>query len=258
MRVIAVTGSASGIGAAIRARLVRDGQRVDRRRPARRRGRRRSRRSPPAARPRSPRVERECGGSLDGLVACAGVGPHVADQALIVSLNYFGAQATARGPARRPGARHAARRRGDLVELEHAAERRLAAGRRLPRRRRSRGAPARRVRIVGPAGLRRLEAGADALAAPQRAACGVGRRRHPTERRRAGTDPDAAAARRARRCPLRPRDPRLSRSHRRRSARRTTSPPRSPSCSAREARFCCGSVLFVDGGTDALLRADQY
>jgi NAD(P)-dependent dehydrogenase (short-subunit alcohol dehydrogenase family) len=25
-----------------------------------------------------------------------------------------------------------------------------------------------------------------------------------------------------------------------------------------EARFCCGSVLFVDGGTDALLRPDQY
>ena len=25
-----------------------------------------------------------------------------------------------------------------------------------------------------------------------------------------------------------------------------------------QARFCCGSVLFVDGGTDALLRPDQY
>jgi NAD(P)-dependent dehydrogenase (short-subunit alcohol dehydrogenase family) len=25
-----------------------------------------------------------------------------------------------------------------------------------------------------------------------------------------------------------------------------------------EARYCCGSVLFVDGGTDALLRPDQY
>ena len=25
-----------------------------------------------------------------------------------------------------------------------------------------------------------------------------------------------------------------------------------------EARFCCGSVLFVDGGTDALMRPDQY
>ncbi len=25
-----------------------------------------------------------------------------------------------------------------------------------------------------------------------------------------------------------------------------------------EARFCCGSVLFVDGGTDALLRPDRF
>jgi NAD(P)-dependent dehydrogenase (short-subunit alcohol dehydrogenase family) len=25
-----------------------------------------------------------------------------------------------------------------------------------------------------------------------------------------------------------------------------------------EARYICGSVLFVDGGTDALLRGDQY
>ena len=25
-----------------------------------------------------------------------------------------------------------------------------------------------------------------------------------------------------------------------------------------EAAFCCGSVLFVDGGSDALLRPDDY
>jgi NAD(P)-dependent dehydrogenase (short-subunit alcohol dehydrogenase family) len=25
-----------------------------------------------------------------------------------------------------------------------------------------------------------------------------------------------------------------------------------------EARYICGSVLFVDGGTDALIRGDQY
>ena len=25
-----------------------------------------------------------------------------------------------------------------------------------------------------------------------------------------------------------------------------------------EAAFCCGSVLFVDGGTDAMFRPDQY
>jgi len=25
-----------------------------------------------------------------------------------------------------------------------------------------------------------------------------------------------------------------------------------------EASFCCGSVLFVDGGTDTMLRPDSY
>src|SRR5262245_6754972 len=92
MGVIAVSGSASGIGAAIRARLTRDGQRVigidlrdaeviadlataDGRAAA------------------IDAVQQQSGGRLDGLVVCAGVGPHVPDQALIVSLNYFGAQA---------------------------------------------------------------------------------------------------------------------------------------------------------------------
>src|SRR5262249_58324884 len=37
-------------------------------------------------------IERASGGVLDGVVACAGVGPQVEDRALIVSLNYFGAQ----------------------------------------------------------------------------------------------------------------------------------------------------------------------
>src|SRR5262245_56346389 len=92
MGVIAVSGSASGIGAAIRAGLPRDGQRVigidlrdaeviadlataDGRAAA------------------IDAVKQHSAGRLDGLVVCAGVGPHVPDQALIVSLNYFGAQA---------------------------------------------------------------------------------------------------------------------------------------------------------------------
>jgi hypothetical protein len=45
---------------------------------------------------------------LDGVVACAGLGPHVADRALLVAVNYFGAVALLDGLrpllAGRPGA----------------------------------------------------------------------------------------------------------------------------------------------------------
>jgi len=96
VRVIAVTGSASGIGAALRARLETAGERVigvDRRdaeviadlgcgdgRAA-----------------AVARVEAACDGRLDGLVACAGVGPQVAPASAIVSIDYFGAQALLAG-----------------------------------------------------------------------------------------------------------------------------------------------------------------
>ena len=90
MGVIAVTGSASGIGAATRARLVGDGHRVvgvdlrdaevvadlgsvDGRQVA------------------IDGVTATCGGALDGLVTCAGLGG-LPDRsgALLVSVNYFG------------------------------------------------------------------------------------------------------------------------------------------------------------------------
>jgi NAD(P)-dependent dehydrogenase (short-subunit alcohol dehydrogenase family) len=91
MRVIAVSGSASGIGAATRARLAGAGNHVigidlrdaeiaadlstsDGRRAA------------------VDAVRRAAGGRLDGLVVCAGVGPHTEPWSTIVSLNYFGAQ----------------------------------------------------------------------------------------------------------------------------------------------------------------------
>ncbi len=90
MRVIAVTGSASGIGAATRRVLEEAGDRVigvdlrdadveaDLSRPE---GRTQA----------IAGIERACGGTLDGLVACAGLGPQVPDPATIVSVNYFGA-----------------------------------------------------------------------------------------------------------------------------------------------------------------------
>ena len=89
--VVAVTGSASGIGAAIRAHLERSGSRVigiD----VREADVRADLAEPGGRAAAVSAVERAAGGRLDGLVACAGVGPHVEDHALIVSLNYFGAQ----------------------------------------------------------------------------------------------------------------------------------------------------------------------
>ena len=90
MAVAVVTGSASGIGAAIRTRLEKDGFQVigvdlrdaeivaDLSAPD-------GRRSAVAG-----ALER-CGGRLDRLVACAGLGPHVRPPSLVASVNYFGA-----------------------------------------------------------------------------------------------------------------------------------------------------------------------
>ena len=96
MRVIVVTGAASGIGAAVRERLVAEGSRVigvdlrnadvtaDL--------------SDDAGRARAlDGVRGLADDTLDGLVACAGLGPQVADHARIVSVNYFGAVAVLDG-----------------------------------------------------------------------------------------------------------------------------------------------------------------
>jgi NAD(P)-dependent dehydrogenase (short-subunit alcohol dehydrogenase family) len=96
MRTIAVSGSASGIGAAVRARLERDGTRVvgvDLR-------------DAEVIADLSARAGRDaavgavvaaCDGRLDGVVACAGLGPHVTQADLVVSVNYFGAVALLHG-----------------------------------------------------------------------------------------------------------------------------------------------------------------
>jgi NAD(P)-dependent dehydrogenase (short-subunit alcohol dehydrogenase family) len=94
--IVVVTGSASGIGAAVCRRLASGGVRivgvdvrgadvnadlgtVDGRAAA------------------VAGVLELAGSSLDGLVACAGLGPHVSDQEAIVSVNYFGAVAVLEG-----------------------------------------------------------------------------------------------------------------------------------------------------------------
>jgi len=96
VRVIAVTGSVSGIGAALRARLETAGERVigvDRRdaEVIADLGCGDGRAAAVAC------AEAACDGRLDGLVACAGVGPQVAPASAIVSIDYFGAQALLAG-----------------------------------------------------------------------------------------------------------------------------------------------------------------
>jgi NAD(P)-dependent dehydrogenase (short-subunit alcohol dehydrogenase family) len=90
MRKIALTGSASGIGAALRAQLEAAGERVigvDLR-------------GAEIAADLSTRAGRDaaikgiqaaCDSRLDALVVCAGLGPQVKQHPTIVSVNYFGA-----------------------------------------------------------------------------------------------------------------------------------------------------------------------
>jgi NAD(P)-dependent dehydrogenase (short-subunit alcohol dehydrogenase family) len=95
-RTIAVTGSASGIGAAVCRRFERSGARVigvdlhdadvtaDL--------------SQPDGRARAvAEVTERCGHSLDGAVACAGLGPQVKPTDSIAAVNYFGALAVLDG-----------------------------------------------------------------------------------------------------------------------------------------------------------------
>lgn len=90
VRTVVVTGSASGLGAAVCERLAARGARLigvdlagadieaDL--------------AVPAGRSAAMNAVLEAsGGAIDGLVACAGVGPHMSDTSLISSVNYFGA-----------------------------------------------------------------------------------------------------------------------------------------------------------------------
>ncbi|MFK0570359.1 SDR family oxidoreductase [Endozoicomonas sp.] len=89
MPVTAVTGSASGIGAAVSKVLVEAGHRVI--------GIDRANAdvnadlSTPAGRDTAiTKVLTQCDGLLDGLICCAGLGVTAPDSGLIISVNYFG------------------------------------------------------------------------------------------------------------------------------------------------------------------------
>lgn len=95
-RTVAVTGSASGIGAAVRARFEHSGIKVvgvdvGGQEVTADLGTESGRSAAVAE------VVAACDGRLDGVVACAGVGPHVTDGGRIVSVNYFGAIAVLDG-----------------------------------------------------------------------------------------------------------------------------------------------------------------
>jgi NAD(P)-dependent dehydrogenase (short-subunit alcohol dehydrogenase family) len=253
VRVTAVTGSASGIGAAVRARLQAAGERVigvdlrdaevtaDLGTPAGR----------AAARAAISAVS---GRRLDGLVACAGVGPQVEPWPTIVSVNYFGAQALLAGlrdalaggdrPAvvvvssnssTVPGADGplvAACLAGDESEARRLAAQigghptyagsKLALTRWIRRHAPEWARGGIRLNAVAPGPIRTplLEAG---LAHP---VYGPAIRGFPVPTGAFGTPEQVAAA--------------------------------IAFLLRTEAAFCAGAVLFVDGGTDALLRPDQY
>lgn len=253
--MIAVTGSASGIGAGIAARLRRDGAEVvgidlreadvvaDL--------------STPAGRAAAiAGVERAAANGLAGLVACAGLGPHVADHPAIASVNYFGAQALLDGlrPLLARAGRAAAvaissnsttmpGAESELVEVclsgDEPAARALAAT--LPGQMVYAGsklALTRWLRRAAPspewagAGIRLNAVAAGPVRTPllegglQHPIYGPAIRGLPVPTGGPGTADDIAAV-----------------------VAFLLGP---------EARYVCGSVLFVDGGTDALVRGDQY
>lgn len=255
MAMIAVTGSASGIGAATRGRLERAGQRVigvDLRDAevianlAEAAGR--------AAAIES--VQKIAGSRLDGLVVCAGVGPQVEPWSTIVSLNYFGAQALLAGlrPLLAAGADAAAvaissnsatlpGMETPLVEVclggDEEEARRLANT--LDGQRTYAGAKLALTRWVrreapGPnwagAGIRLNAVAPGAVMTPllqqglDDPHFGPAIRNFPIPTGGFGSPDQIAAA--------------------------------IAFLLGPDAAFCCGSVLFVDGGTDAMVRGDTY
>jgi NAD(P)-dependent dehydrogenase (short-subunit alcohol dehydrogenase family) len=255
MRTICVTGSASGIGAAVRARLEAAGDRVigvD------------LRGAEVTADLGSPEgraaavhgVQAAAAGRLDGLVVAAGVGPHVEPRSTIVSVNYFGARAlleglrSALGAGRQPAAVAVSSNSSILpgadatlaaacLADDEAEARRIALGLAAPEAYAgSKLALARWARQSAPgplwagSGIRLNAVAPGAVRTPLLEATlahpvlGDAVRNFPIPTGGFGTPEQVAAV-----------------------VTFLLGP---------DAAFCCGSIVFVDGGSDALLRPDRY
>jgi NAD(P)-dependent dehydrogenase (short-subunit alcohol dehydrogenase family) len=255
MAVIAITGSASGIGAATRARLEQDGYRVigidlrgaeivaDL--------------GTPSGRDAAiAGVLRACGGSLDGLVVCAGVGPHAEPRSALVSLNYFGAQAVLAGlrdalsTGDVPAAVAVSSNASTLPGVDAMLAEACLSGDEEQAREIAMALDGQRVYAASKLALARWV------------------RRHAPGAQWAGTGVRLnAVAPGAVLTPLLQEglnDPRFG------PAIRNFPIPTGDFGAPEEiagaiafllgpdASFCCGSILFVDGGTDAMLRPDSY
>jgi NAD(P)-dependent dehydrogenase (short-subunit alcohol dehydrogenase family) len=200
-------------------------------------------------------VRTRCRGRLDGLVTCAGVGPQVPDWPLIVSLDYFGSQALLVGlrdalVAGRGAAVAVSSNSSTISPVDDAVVDACLAG----------DEAAARARVAGLSGQHAYASAKLAIArfvrrsAPQVDWAGAGVRLNAIAPGAVSTplldagldDPIYGPAIRGFPIPLggfgRP-------EHIAAAIAFLLGP---------DGAFCCGSVLFADGGSDALLRADRY
>jgi NAD(P)-dependent dehydrogenase (short-subunit alcohol dehydrogenase family) len=255
MSVIAVTGSASGIGAATRVRLedeghtvigvdLRDAEVI-------------ANLATPAGRVAAiAAVQQACRGCLDGLVVCAGVGPQTDPLSTIVSLNYFGAQVLLEGlrealaVAENPAAVAVSSNSSTLPGIETPLVDACLAGDEADAREIALGLDGHRVyagsKLALARWVRRNAPGPDWAGAGIRLNA-VAPGAVMTPLLQMGLDhPDYGPAIRSFPIPL----------------GEFGSPEQIAGAVVfllgPEAAFCCGAVLFVDGGTDAMFRPDSY
>ncbi len=200
-------------------------------------------------------VEALTEGRIDAVVAAAAMVGVFPDTALMVRTNYFGVLATLEGLrpllARSPAPRAATFASVSLLRPAHSRSRRGVSERRRGSRRRGGGVGRRPA-----GGLHDDQAGAVAMAAPASRLGRLGREPHPSQRRRTGMtrrddfewDPESQFGRFMRELEPRPLHPVSRLDHVASLVDWLTSV---------DNGAMTGQILFVDGGTEALLRGDD-